>query len=157
MQKYSATSIAKRAKKTQLELEVIGKESPKDWNIERWFQGESEIALDEDKTTLLVFWETWCPHCKREVPKIQNLYANFKKEGLQIIGMTKVNRSATEEGVAEFIEEEGLQYPIAKEDGNLSRYFNVSGVPAAVVVHQGAVVWRGHPASLSEDLLKNWL
>jgi len=71
--------------------------------------------------------------------------------------MTKVNRSATEEGVQKFIDEEGLQYPIAKENGNLSKYFNVTGVPAAAVVRKGEIVWRGHPASISEELIKTWL
>ena len=157
MSKYGATPIASRAVKLQQELNVIGKEAPGEWNIDKWFQGESEIVLNGDKTTLLVFWETWCPHCRREVPKIQNFYATYKERGLQIIGMTKVNRSATDDGVKEFIDKEGLQYPIAKEDGSISRYFNVSGVPAAAVLKKGEVIWRGHPASLSEDLLEKWL
>jgi len=155
--KYASTSAAKRAVKLQQILAVIGKDAPSEWSIEKWFQGESDVALDGKTPTLLVFWEIWCPHCKREVPKIQNFYANYKDKGLQIVGMTKVNRSATEEGVQKFIEEEGIQYPIAKENGNLSKYFNVTGVPAAAVVRNGEIVWRGHPASISEDLIKTWL
>jgi thioredoxin-like negative regulator of GroEL len=50
-----------------------------------------------------------------------------------------------------------VDYPIAKETGELSRYFNVSGIPAAAVIKDGKVVWRGHPAQLKEDQLKSWL
>lgn len=157
MGKYAATNTAKQARRLNIELGVIGKSAPTDWGIERWFQGESDIDLASDKTTLLVFWEVWCPHCKREVPKIQELQTKFAAEGLQIVGLTKINKSSTPEKVTAFIAGEGITYPIAKEDGSLSRHFSVSGVPAAAVLKGGKVVWRGHPAKLSQDMLKSWL
>jgi hypothetical protein len=35
--------------------------------------------------------------------------------------------------------------------------FNVSGIPAAAVVKDGVVVWRGHPARLNNDILTGML
>ena len=46
---------------------------------------------------------------------------------------------------------------IPTTDGSLSQYFNVGGIPAAAVVKDGKVVWRGHPARLSEQMLKDWI
>ncbi len=157
MKKYGNTQAAKSARRTYQELQVVGKDVPADWGIEKWFQGESDVDLASDGTTLLVFWEVWCPHCKREVPKMQAMYDKLGAEGLQIVGLTKVNRSATEEGVTAFMTEKNMTYPVAKETGSLSAYFNVSGIPAAAVVKDGKVVWRGHPARLTEAMLKDMM
>jgi thiol-disulfide isomerase/thioredoxin len=157
MKKYSGTATAKRAGRLNQELAVIGKTAPTEWSIEKWYQGESEIDLAGDKTTLLVFWEVWCPHCQREVPKMQAFYDELKDEGLQVVGLTRITKSATEEKVTTFIEENDVKYPLAKESGAISQYFNVSGIPAAAVVKDGKVIWRGHPARLSQDTLKGWL
>jgi hypothetical protein len=59
--------------------------------------------------------------------------------------------------VRSFVTEKGVQYPVAKENGSLSSHFGVSGIPAAAVVKNGKVIWRGHPARLSEAMLKSWL
>jgi len=157
MQKYAATNAAKKARRTNAELQVVGKTSPTDWGIQKWYQGESDIDLGSDKTTVVVFWEVWCPHCRREVPKMEQLYSDYKSKGLQLVGLTKITKSATEEKVEEFIEEQKVSYPMAKEDGRATSYFNVSGIPAAAVVKNGKVVWRGHPARLSEAMLQGWL
>ena len=49
------------------------------------------------------------------------------------------------EKVNEFLQEQTVNYPTAKEDGTLSKHFNVSGIPAAAAVKDGKVIWRGHP------------
>ena len=91
------------------------------------------------------------------MPKLEQIYSDLKSDGLQLLGLTKINRSATEEGVISFVEENNVSYPMAKENGSTSTYFNVSGVPAAAVVKNGKIIWRGHPARLSETMLKGWL
>ena len=157
MKTFGTTKYARAVIRFQQELEVIGKETPKEWGIEKWFQGEDQIDLDAASTTVLVFWEVWCPHCVREVPRLQEVYNKHKGDGLQLIGLTKLSKSATEEKLTDFISENKVEYPIAKEDGSTSQYFNVSGVPAAAVVRNGEVVWRGHPARLGEELIRSWL
>ena len=125
--------------------------------IEKWFQGEEAVDLNGDGTIVVVFWETWCPHCRREVPKLQQMYDKFKGDGLQMIGLTRINKTATEDAVKDIITQNNVNYPIAKEDGSVAQYFAVSGVPAAAVVKSGKVIWRGHPARITEAMLQGWL
>jgi thiol-disulfide isomerase/thioredoxin len=158
MKTYPNTQAAARARKLNEELAVIGKDAPASWGIEKWFQGEKDIDLKStSKTTLVVFWEEWCPHCRREVPKLQQVYDNLKGNGLQVVGLTKLTRNVTDEKAQSFLTEQKVSYPVAKEDGTLSTYFGVSGIPAAAVVKNGKVIWRGHPAMLDEAKLKSWL
>ena len=156
--KYASTTMAKRARKMAAELEVVGKAVPSDWakNLEKYYLGEGDIDLSSG-TTLVVFWEVWCPHCRREVPELKATYEKLNGKGLNVVGLTKITRSATEEKVVEFIKENDVNYPTAKEDGTLSKEFNVSGIPAAAVVKDGKIIWRGHPARLNDELLTGWL
>lgn len=152
--KYAATTTFKRARKTATELEVVGKAVPDDWTgmIETWYQGEGEIDL-KSGATLMVFWEVWCPHCKREVPKLMETHANWSSKGMKVVGFTRITKSATEEKVKEFMAEQKVSYPVAKEKGELARTFNVGGIPAAAIVKDGKVVWRGHPARLNDEMI----
>lgn len=154
---YGSTTAYKKARKLEQELDIIGKDAPPSWEMEKWFQGQGNIDLTSNKTTLVVFWEVWCPHCQREVPELEATYKSLGPQGLQVVGVTKITKSATEEKVTEFIKEKGVTYPMAKETGALSEYFGVSGIPAAAVVKDGKVVWRGHPARLDDETLKAWL
>ena len=154
MKDYGSTKTAARGIRTKQELAVVGKkvDTP---SIEKWFVGgEGDLDLSSG-TTLVVFWEIWCPHCKREVPELQATWESYNSKGLKMVGLTKISKSATEEKVVEFIGEQGVTYPMAKEGecGAASKAFNVSGIPAAAVVKDGTIVWRGHPGRLSEELL----
>jgi thiol-disulfide isomerase/thioredoxin len=156
-EKYPRTRYGRGAARLAGELAVVGKEAPEDFALEQWFQGESDVDLDSGKPTLLVFWELWCPHCRREVPKLQQAWETYKDKGLQVVGVTKLSRNTTPEQLEQFLDEQKVSYPVAKESGELSRYFAVRGVPAAAVIKDGKVVWRGHPVRLSDEMIEGWL
>jgi thiol-disulfide isomerase/thioredoxin len=155
--KYANTPDAGWTNALTREVAVVGKAAPADWSIEKWFQGEKDIKLDGKRPTLVVFWEAWCPHCKEEVPKIEALFETYKGKGLQVIGVTKITETSTEDSVKAFISEKGVHYPIAKENGDLTKYFEVQGIPAVAVVKDGKIVWRGHPLRLTDQMLNAWL
>ena len=149
---YGDTRLWKRAQRTKGELDIIGKDAPKSYTGVEWLQGNSDLSTG---TTMVVFWEVWCPHCKREVP---NLEAKHKKYGdkLKIVGLTKMSRGKSKEEIMKFISDSKVTYPMGKEDGSLSKTFAVSGIPAAAVVKDGKIVWRGHPASLPDAKLESF-
>lgn len=151
---FGATQTFRRGGRVCQEVQVVGTDAA-ELEVEKWFSGQA--SLGDSPATLLVFWEAWCPHCKREVPKIEATYNKYKGR-MNVVGLTKVNRSATDEKVEAFIQEHNLSYPVAKEKaGNLSQSYNVSGVPAAAIVKDGKVVWRGHPARLDDATLEKLL
>lgn len=153
-EKFTGTRYAQTATRFLTELQVVGTKVDT-LNVEKWLQGES--SLTDGKATLVVFWEVWCPHCKREVPKLQAVYNEYNPQGLNVIGLTKMSRNKTEADVQAFIDETGVGYPIAKEDGKASKTFAVSGVPAAAVVKDGEIIWRGHPGTITPEQLQEWV
>jgi thiol-disulfide isomerase/thioredoxin len=123
-------------------------------NVDKWHQGNVDIA--DGKATLLVFWEVWCPHCKREVPKMQKIHDDYGPKGLQVVGLTKQSRDKSDADVMAFLEENDVKYPTARENGDISTHYGVRGVPAAAVVKDGKVVWRGHPSRITPAMMDGW-
>jgi thiol-disulfide isomerase/thioredoxin len=153
--KYGTSRVAAAAKKQLPEVQLVGSDA-KPLEVEKWYQGKA--SLTDSKATLLVFWESWCPHCKREMPKMPALAEKWKPKGLQVVGITKVTKSATDETVTAFLKENNINIPIAKEkDGSLSAAYAVTGIPAAAIVKDGKVVWRGHPARLTDEAIEKIL
>jgi thiol-disulfide isomerase/thioredoxin len=154
---FTGSSAWRSGQRISVELTVPGKIILEDANshIEFWF---NEGTLDlESGTTLIVFFEQWCPHCRREVPKLQSIADSLGAEGLKVVSLTRLTKSSTEESVRALLEEHEVSYPVAKEDGQLAEWAEVSGIPAAIVVRDGIALWRGHPASLTESQLRKWL
>jgi len=151
--RHGNTRTARAAARVEGELNVFGKDAMA-LNVDKWHQGY--VNLDEGKASLLIFWEVWCPHCKREVPRVQKVYEDHRNKGLQVVGITKQSRDKTDADVMAFLRENGVTYPIAKENGDLSTHYGVRGVPAAAVVKGGKVVWRGHPSRITPEMLNRW-
>ena len=157
--KYSATKAMRSVRRMAKELSVIGKQASASWlanQVDQWYQGGNR-SLSDRGTKLLVFWETWCPHCQREVPKLSAFYDKYRRRGLEVIGFTKLTKSSTPDKVRQFINDRGVNYPIAKENATISDHFAVSGIPAAALVKDGVIVWRGHPGKLSEAQIERHL
>ena len=91
------------------------------------------------------------------MPKLQEMYSQYKGDGLQVIGVTRLTKSSTDATVQDFLAQNPVDYPIAKVANSLATFFSIGGIPAAAVVKNGKVVWRGHPVRLTEDMLKGWL
>lgn len=150
---YPDTRAGRAGQRLHSELAIVGE--PAFFEVDHWVQGE--VDLSDHRVTLLVFWEAWCPHCKREVPKLQQLHDRFEGR-LGLVGLTKMTRDITEDDVVAFLGREGVSYPIAKERGmSMSQHYGVRGVPAAAVVRDGVVIWRGHPARITDETVEAWL
>ncbi len=99
------------------------------------------------KPTLVIFWATWCPPCRREVPVLKELYVKYGTR-LNMLGVA-VNFRQTERDVANFGRDNGLQYTLLWDAENKAAdHYCVSGIPSVVLVDsQGIVRYRGNDIS----------
>lgn len=42
----------------------------------------------EAEYVLVVFWSTWCPHCIETLPRITEVYKNYKDQGFEVIAIS---------------------------------------------------------------------
>lgn len=151
---FQATDASSRASRRLDEIALLGQPAP-ELEAPSWFTHPPKNKVST--ATLVVFWEVWCPHCQRELPKLEGLSKRLGPEGLEIVAVTRMTRGVTAETVSDFIRTNRLTYAIGREDGHLAEAFHVAGIPAAAVVKDGVIVWRGHPADLDDAKLKRWL
>ncbi|MFM2162278.1 MAG: Redoxin [Pseudomonadota bacterium] len=150
---YPDSPSAAAARKLYAELQIVGQPAPS-LDGTTWLQG---AAPADPRATLYVFFEAWCPHCRNHLPKTQAQANVWSDNGLAVIGLTRMTRDVTPEQVLGLAGELGLRFPIGRATETLWQGFGVSGVPAAAVVRDGAIAWRGHPANLSDDVLRELL
>ena len=82
--------------------------------------GETVTAdtLFEGKKLIMVnFWEPWCSPCVKEMPRLQELYDNYKDKGLQIIGVY-----STADGARDIVTKNSITYPIIAMCPEFSKY-----------------------------------
>jgi len=109
-------------------------------------------------THLVVFAEAWCPHCRREVPKL----ATESEQGgwiaeaeLSLSLVTRLSRDTSQADATDWLRETGFTGPVVYDESNtVSTAANIRGVPAAALLVDGVIVWRGHPAQLNADVVQ---
>ena len=105
-------------------------------------EGKSLDLTDfRGKVVLLDYWATWCAPCKIEVPHLVELQKKYGPQGLQIVGISMDDDSAT---VRTFAHEFAINYPVALGNAQLAQaYGGVLGLPVAFLIDRnGRIVKR---------------
>lgn len=109
----------------------VGKPAP-DFELTT-LEGESVKLSDlRGKVVYLNVFATWCPPCVYEIPDIQAL-AEAHPEELTVIGASV---DQTEDVVREFVEQNGLTYAVAMDEGFrlAGVLFPTQGIPESVFI-----------------------
>jgi len=83
------------------------------------------------KNVLLIFWATWCPPCRAEIPHLVRLRKETPAEELEIIAFS----GEAEGTVAPFAKDKGLNYTVVAEASGLPAPFGqVRSIPTAFFI-----------------------
>lgn len=124
-----------------------------------WINGPAVNPAEPDgKTTYVIeFWATWCPPCKRSIPRLNQLHDQFEDKNVVVIGVT----GEAEETVRPFVENMGMKYLVVVDTNHAYADTYMEGVPgiphAFIVDTNGILVWDGHPMDGLEDILSQVL
>jgi thiol-disulfide isomerase/thioredoxin len=147
MAQHAGTRAAASAESLLEEMRVVGQPGGDLSAVTSWVQGgPTDLTSGVD---LLVFWETWCPHCRREVPA---LGATLAGRDVDAVLLTRLSRDTTAAQAEDFLKENAVALPCGVENGDIASRYGVRGIPAAAIVKDGVVVWRGHPARMTAIL-----
>ena len=78
------------------------------------------------KVVLVNFWATWCPPCRKEMPDLEALYQQFRKQGLLVLAISDEDAGK----VKPFIAEKEISYTVLLDPGGkVNTLFHVWGIP----------------------------
>ena len=122
--------------------------------------GGKAISLSQfkGKPVLLVFWATWCPPCRREIPALKDLQAKYAPQGLEVISVG-IQYRQTRDAVVEFKSKNALPYEVLWDsDGKVAQEYGISSVPTNILLDaEGTVRYRSNAIEppLIEAIEKN--
>jgi peroxiredoxin len=100
---------------------------------------EHQLSSYKGKDVLVIFWATWCPPCKMEIPHLKLMEQRISKDDLKILAVTSENTGTVEA----FVSSMGINYTVLLDRGsmpNLYRAIPANGIPSAVFINpQGKI------------------
>ncbi len=108
-----------------------------------------KLAELAGSVTLLNFWATWCPPCRREMPSIERLHAAMKGSNFRIVAISTGEDKKT---VRDFVRREGYTFPVFLDTaGALGAEFASQGIPTTYVVDAKGRILAGAVGSREYD------
>ncbi len=119
--------------------------------------GAGTVTLSDlrGKPTLLNFWATWCPPCRRELPALQAAYTKYGDR----VNFVAVDVKEDANSVAAFATELGLTFPIVlDQDGQLSEAkYEIRGFPTTLFIDERGVVAVRQLGPVDAGLIDSYL
>jgi peroxiredoxin len=112
-----------------------------------------EVRLSEflGKPIIVVFWATFCPTCKEEIPYLIQFYEKHKSGDLVFLSLAMDKKSP--ERIKEFTDRNGIHYPVLSADSKTARRWGVRAIPAAFMIdRKGEVVHRLSGLNMTVDM-----
>ena len=93
------------------------------------------------KVAVVDLWASWCEPCKKGIPRLKQLAAHYKNEGLVVVGVNVGEPAAM---ARTFCESAGIDYPVYLDDDYaFSDALGERNVPALLLVNRrGQIVHR---------------
>ena len=108
-------------------------------------------TVEENSATLLVFWASWCPYCRAEIPQLQKINAEYKEKGLKVLS---IDIGESKKKVEPAVKERGINYTVLLDvDNKVADRYGIIGIPANILLDsEGVIKYRG-TSPPAEDLL----
>lgn len=104
------------------------------------YQGEKAVILD--------FFATWCPNCRRDMPKLSKWYEKYKDQ-VEVIG---INLRENEEKIKDFIDSRSISFPIALDPhGRTSQAYGIRYTNTHILISKEGNVVREIPGDIKES------
>jgi len=108
-----------------------------------------DLASLKGKVVLVDFWASWCAPCKQEMPVLERLYQQYKKDGLVIVAVSVDKESSN---IADFLKQVHVTFPIVHDQEHaVADRFKPPRMPSSYIVDRKGLVRHVHGGFRPDD------
>jgi cytochrome c biogenesis protein CcmG, thiol:disulfide interchange protein DsbE len=145
------SEIISRFRKRDVHYKLLGETAPELVEVHSFLPAATKnLASLRGKVVVLDFWATWCGPCYEAFPKLSELHETYRKDGLEILGITRFYGNAEGEEVDQiqeiaflqkFKEKQNLPYPFVISQNNTNQIiYGAGGLPTAIIIDRKGIV-----------------
>jgi thiol-disulfide isomerase/thioredoxin len=109
------------------------------------------------KAYIVNFFASWCPPCRSEIPDMVTLQSKYGRQGFTFIGVA-VNE--TEPTIRAFMAKNGINYPVAMADEQLTNVFSryvaggIRAIPTSFVINSSGQITQVITGARSKEVFE---
>ncbi len=109
----------------------------------------------EGKATLVVFFATWCPPCKAEIPHLVALQEKYKNDFAVVAILMEENKPNAE--LSQFIADNKINYFVANSPANAEAseaFGGIKGIPTMFMFDKNGNKTAYYPGATPQELIE---
>lgn len=126
-----------------------GKKAP-DFAFNPLNGSKTQLSEMNSPYTLLLFYASWCGHCQNSVPKIHEVYQNYKDKGLEVVA---ISLDEEKDKYLAFLEKEDYEWlnycDYKKWESPIVQKYNIYATPTMLLLKEDMTI-AGKPITVDE-------
>jgi thiol-disulfide isomerase/thioredoxin len=147
----TAQDVAKAKENTKLNLKFTSMDGRK-----------VDLAAMKGKVILVDCWASWCGPCLKEMPRIKEMYDQYKAQGFEVIGVC-LDEAKMKKPDADFLKRHRITWPQRFEGAgfykdSFTKAQDIKALPTVFLIDKdGMIVDRNARGERLEGLIKKYL
>ena len=107
--------------------------------------------LEGESITVIDFWTTWCKPCRKAIPELNKIYAEYEEKGVQIIGVNcdGPRTIAQVPGVSNALQ---IKYPVLLDiNSDVPNSLNIGSFPTLIIIDKKHKIKYFHEGFIPGD------
>jgi thiol-disulfide isomerase/thioredoxin len=102
------------------------------------------------KAVIIDFWASWCGACRAKAPRLKESYKKYRKEGLEIIG---VSCDDTEAKWIKAVEKDGtgIWINVIDKANTTGKKYGITGIPKTFVIDKDGIIHYSGVGDLADE------